>query len=105
MRIGDRVKIVKNGRYDGDKHLGEIGTLIRIDTNDLEMPYLVYINAKPMPVDDRYRISLDEWWAAEVEPVSVPVVDRAYIERLGLGKQETHELLELYEAYLALAGR
>ena len=105
IKIGDRVRVVKNGPYDGDKNLGNVGVLTAIDVFDESMPYSVWFGSGPRPTNQGWFQMEGDWWCAEVEPVDpvlVPIVDRAYIERLGLGIQETHELLELYEAYVAL---
>jgi hypothetical protein len=55
VKVGDRVRVVRNAYdYEGNQHVGEVGTLRRIDEDD--QPYKV-------------ELAHSDWWCAEVERV------------------------------------
>ncbi|MGW1268151.1 hypothetical protein [Streptomyces sp. NPDC002491] len=59
-QAGDRVRVVRNSPRSTDEHIGECGTLKRVDEFDDRLPYLV-----DLPTNSY-------WWCAEVELVDEP---------------------------------
>lgn len=64
-KVGDRVRVVRNGPSDGDDHIGQVGAIAAIDTHDNVYPYRVSFP------DDSYG-----WWCTEVEYVDEPTDTR-----------------------------
>jgi len=91
IKVGDKVRIVRNSPWDGDKHVGRVGVLASVDSHDHVMPYRVSFP------DDSYG-----WWCAEVELVdtTTPTDEPAPAVEPGLSAFAAH----VEEALSLLAG-
>ncbi|MEU0860659.1 hypothetical protein ABZ352_35630 [Streptomyces griseofuscus] len=90
VAIGDQVRIARNWEGHGDENVNAVGRLVRIDTDDTTLPYLV-------------RLDGHDWWCAEVAPADQPATDNPHADLITKAKALLNEYDHTAADVLALA--